>query len=201
MLTRGARPWPRWRAPTERGRRRRWKPSAPRSAPGWMRPSAPPARPSAPPARPSAAREAERVPRLQQELVEVRANRAEVGPDSTDAAYSSAFRAADLDLDVLEPAELARRLRRQPEAVVVELSAFLDDWSFARAARRGAPSPPGASRWKRRGWRTRSRIATACARSSWPRTASRRSRRSSPWRPTPRRPDCPRRRPSCWAGP
>ena len=46
------------------------------------------------------------------------------------------------------------------------------------AARRGVPSPPGGSRWRRRGWPTRTRIATDSARSSWPRTASRRPRRS-----------------------
>jgi serine/threonine-protein kinase len=80
------------------------------------------------------AREAERVARLRHDVVEIRANRAEVGPDGTDAAYAAAFRAADLDLDALEPTEFARRLRLRGEAVAIELSAFLDDWSAARHA-------------------------------------------------------------------
>jgi serine/threonine-protein kinase len=76
--------------------------------------------------------EAERDGRLRQTLVEIRANHEDVGPAGTDAAYATAFRAAELDLDALEPAELGRRLRRRREAVAVELSAFLDDWSAAR---------------------------------------------------------------------
>jgi serine/threonine-protein kinase len=88
--------------------------------------------------------EAERDARLRQELVDIRANQQDVGADGTDAAYAAAFRAADLDLDALEPAEFARRLRRQPEAVVIELSAFLDDWSDVR---RGAKRPIAA--WRR----------------------------------------------------
>jgi serine/threonine-protein kinase len=82
--------------------------------------------------------EAERDARLRQELVDIRANQEDVGLEDTDEAYAAAFRAARLDLKTLEPAEFARRLRRQPEAVVIELSAFLDDWS---AVRRGAKRP------------------------------------------------------------
>src|SRR5262249_30758023 len=67
----------------------------------------------------------------------------DVGWDGTDAAYAIAFRAAELDLDALEPAELARRLRLRREAVAIELSAFLDDWS---AVRRGAGRPLDAWR-------------------------------------------------------
>ena len=89
-------------------------------------------------------KEAERDVRLRQELVEVRANQYDVGTDGTDVAYATAFRDAGLDLDALEPAEFARRLRRQPEAAVVELSAFLDDWS---AVRRAANRPVAA--WRR----------------------------------------------------
>ena len=76
--------------------------------------------------------EAERDARLRQALVEVRANEQDVGPEGTDAAYATAFRAAELDLDALDPAELARRLRQRREAVAIELSAFLDDWSNVR---------------------------------------------------------------------
>ncbi len=88
--------------------------------------------------------EAERGARLRQELVEVRANQYDVGLEGTDAAYAAAFRDAGLDLGALEPAELARRLRRRPQAVVVELSAFLDDWSAVRLA---AKRPAAA--WRR----------------------------------------------------
>ncbi len=76
--------------------------------------------------------EAERDARLRQALVEVRANQEDVGADGTDDAYPTAFHAADMDLDALEPAELARRLSRRREAVAIELSAFLDDWSAVR---------------------------------------------------------------------
>ncbi len=76
--------------------------------------------------------EAERGVRLRQELVEVRANQQDVGAEGTDAAYAAAFRDAGLDLDALEPDEFARRLGRQPAAVVIEVSAFLDDWSAVR---------------------------------------------------------------------
>ncbi len=83
--------------------------------------------------------DAERIARLRQALVEVRANQQELGDEGTDAAYAAAFAAAGLDSDAVEPAELARRLGRRPEAVVVELSAFLDDWASAhRLARRPA---------------------------------------------------------------
>ena len=88
-------------------------------------------------------KEAERGVRLRQELVEVRANQLDVGAEGTDADYATAFRDAGLDLDALEPAEFARRLRRQPEAVAIEVSAFLDDWS---AVRREARRPIAAWR-------------------------------------------------------
>ncbi len=87
--------------------------------------------------------EAERDARLRQAIVEIRANQEDVGPDGTDAAYATAFHAAEMDLDALEPAELARRLSRRREAVVIELSAFLDDWS---AVRRAAHRPVAAWR-------------------------------------------------------
>jgi serine/threonine-protein kinase len=78
--------------------------------------------------------QAEHDARLRQELVEIRANKLDVGLDGTDAAYAAAFGGAGLDLEALAPAEFARRLRRQPETVVIELSAFLDDWAAVRLA-------------------------------------------------------------------
>ncbi len=87
--------------------------------------------------------EAERDAKLRQDLVEIRANHEDVGLDGTDAAYAAAFRAAGLDLDALGPAEFAHRLKRQPEAVVIELSAFLDDWATVR---REAKRPVGVWR-------------------------------------------------------
>jgi eukaryotic-like serine/threonine-protein kinase len=89
--------------------------------------------------------EAERDAKLRQDLVEIRANKEDVGPDGTDAAYAVAFRAAGLDLDALAPAEFARLLKRQPEAVVIEVSAFLDDWM---AVRRSVRRPVDARRRK-----------------------------------------------------
>ncbi len=88
--------------------------------------------------------DAERTTTLRRELVEVCANQQDVEVESTDSGYSSAFQAAGLDLDTLEPAEFARRMRRQPEGVVVELAAFLDHWS---AVRREAGHPVAA--WRR----------------------------------------------------
>jgi serine/threonine-protein kinase len=99
---------------------------------------------------------AERDARVRQQLVEVRANQQDVGAEGTDAVYAAAYRAAGLDLEALEPAEFARRLRLQGEAAVIELSAFLDHWSVVRrwagrpvaawrkpleAARRADPEP------------------------------------------------------------
>jgi tetratricopeptide (TPR) repeat protein len=69
---------------------------------------------------------------LRRALVDIRANEQDVGDVGTDSAYALAFRAAELDLDALGPAEFARRLGRQPGAVVIELSAFLDDWANVR---------------------------------------------------------------------
>jgi serine/threonine-protein kinase len=87
---------------------------------------------------------AERDARLRQQVVEIRANQEDVGREGTDAAYATAYRDAGLDLEALEPGEFARRLRQQGEAAVIELSAFLDDWS---AVRRQAARPAAA--WRR----------------------------------------------------
>ena len=76
--------------------------------------------------------QAERIAKLRRELVEIRANLFDVGAEGTDSAYATAFHAPGLDLDALDPAEFARRLRNHPEAVVIELSSFLDHWSSVR---------------------------------------------------------------------
>jgi serine/threonine-protein kinase len=77
-------------------------------------------------------RAAEQDVTLRQALVAVRANEQEGGPEALDASYAAAFRAAELDLDVLGVAEATARLRRRPEATVIELVAYLDHWSGAR---------------------------------------------------------------------
>ena len=121
--------------------------------------------------------------RLRQALVEVRANQQDAGVEATDAAYAAAFRDAGLDLDALSPTEAARRLRRRPAAVVVELAAYLDHWS---AVRRAGEAPVAS-------WRKPLEVARPptgslprpLPRSCWPTTASRRPRRSRPWRRPP----------------
>jgi tetratricopeptide (TPR) repeat protein len=80
----------------------------------------------------SGLRAAEQDVALRQALVAVRANQQEAGPEATDVAYAAAFRAAELDLEALDVAEAAARLRRRPAAVVVELAAYLDHWSGVR---------------------------------------------------------------------
>ncbi len=87
----------------------------------------------------SGLRDADRDLVLRQALVEARANEADAGAASTDAAYAEAFGAAQLDVDALSVNEGADRLRRRPAAVVVELAAYLDHWSgVRRAAQRSA---------------------------------------------------------------
>ena len=76
---------------------------------------------------------AERDAALRQALVEIRANAKDEGPDGTDAAYAGAFRDAGLDLDALDVAEAAARLRKRSPAVIVDLASYLDDWSAVRA--------------------------------------------------------------------
>jgi serine/threonine-protein kinase len=77
-------------------------------------------------------RAAEQDVTLRQALVAVRANEQEDGPEALDASYAAAFRAAELDLDVLGEAEASARLRRRTAAMVIELVAYLDHWSGVR---------------------------------------------------------------------
>jgi serine/threonine-protein kinase len=88
-------------------------------------------------------RTAERDATLRQALIAIRANQEDAGPEATDAAFAEAFRAGELDIDALDAADAANRLRRRPTAVVVELAGFLDYWSHVR---RRARRPPAAYR-------------------------------------------------------
>jgi tetratricopeptide (TPR) repeat protein len=88
--------------------------------------------------------QAERIGKLRQGLVEARASGDAQRPGAADSAYLDAFGAAELNLDALGPAELARRMRTWPAAVAVEAAAYMDDWS---AARRNAHRP--IAQWRR----------------------------------------------------
>ena len=84
---------------------------------------------------------------LRRSLVEIRSNSRDLGAEATDAAYSRAFRAAELDLDALGAEEVAARLKTRPFAVVVELAAYLDDWAWIRRlAKRPAPAARAPAR-------------------------------------------------------
>ena len=124
----------------------------------------------------------------------------DAGAEGTDAAYADAFRDAGLDLDALEPAEFARRLQAAARGG--------GDRALGLPRRLGGRAPRGEASRRRLaeadGGGAAGRpgpVSRPLARSSWPRTASRRPRRSRPWPPPPRRPSCRRRRPSCWARP
>jgi serine/threonine-protein kinase len=75
---------------------------------------------------------AERDVALRQALIAVRADEQEGGPEALDAGYAAAFRAAELDLDMLGVAEAAARLRQRPTAILIELVAYLDHWAGVR---------------------------------------------------------------------
>jgi serine/threonine-protein kinase len=77
---------------------------------------------------------------LRQKLVDVRASQQDAGPEATDLAYAEAFRAADLDIDTLDAAEAAARIRRRTAPLVVELAAYLDHWGDVRR-QAGRPAP------------------------------------------------------------
>jgi tetratricopeptide (TPR) repeat protein len=60
-----------------------------------------------------------------------------------DKAYAAAFRAYGIDVEQLEPAQAAERIRKQ--AIRTELAIALDDWAMARRA----SGKDGAASWKR----------------------------------------------------
>jgi serine/threonine-protein kinase len=69
-------------------------------------------------------------------LAEVRSSKEdEFSPGRADGEYAKAFQEYDLDLDVLEPAEAAARIRARPEEVAAALTAAMDDWALERRAR------------------------------------------------------------------
>ena len=83
------------------------------------------------------ARAAENDQQLLEELIDIR-SATEDDPDwsRTDAAYSTAFRAADIDALTLPPGEIGARIKARPATVAVILSAALDDWARIRREKR-----------------------------------------------------------------
>jgi tetratricopeptide (TPR) repeat protein len=77
-------------------------------------------------------------------LAEIRSGHLGVKSGVTDTAYAEAFRRAGIDLDALNPAEAAERLRARPAAVVLQVLPYLDSWSLVR---RNDEQP--AERWRR----------------------------------------------------
>ncbi|HEY2155356.1 MAG TPA: tetratricopeptide repeat protein, partial [Isosphaeraceae bacterium] len=77
-------------------------------------------------------------------LAEIRSGHLGVRPVVTDTAYAEAFRRAGIDLDALDPAEAADRLRARPAAVALHVLPYLDSWSLVR---RNDEQP--AERWRR----------------------------------------------------
>jgi tetratricopeptide (TPR) repeat protein len=78
-------------------------------------------------------------------LDDIRLRRSEVKENhfnnaAADAGYAAAFRAFGVDVETLEPAEAAQRLRAS--TITEELVAALDDWVMARR-------PKGDTSWKR----------------------------------------------------
>ncbi len=104
------------------------------------------------------------------ELSGVRSARQDAGLAATDAAYAASFARADLDLDALPAEEAAARLAGRPPAVKAQLATYLDDWTGGRRARPGRPPSDGGGRSGWPGPPTPTRIATASARRSNPRT-------------------------------
>ncbi|MGO9914902.1 MAG: tetratricopeptide repeat protein, partial [Isosphaeraceae bacterium] len=75
---------------------------------------------------------AERLATLRQALVDIRSSQQDAGDEATDLAYAGAFRAVDLDLDALSPADAAAPIRRHSPPIVVEVATALDHWSEVR---------------------------------------------------------------------
>src|SRR5262249_7065053 len=64
-----------------------------------------------------------------------------------DEAYTVAFRQYGIELDSLEPAEAAERIRSRP--IWLQLTVALDNWAIMRARLTGWPGKLDDQRWKR----------------------------------------------------
>jgi tetratricopeptide (TPR) repeat protein len=88
---------------------------------------------------------AERDRVLLDRLVDIRSAKADDRDGgATDAAYTSAFREAGLDLSALPPAEAGAKVKARPAAVALALATALDDWTAVRRDLR--KDPAGADR-------------------------------------------------------
>jgi serine/threonine-protein kinase len=77
--------------------------------------------------------EEKRRSRMLSRLVEIRSHKGDEYTESqADAEYADAFRDFGVPVEEFPPDEVAQRLRQQPEAIVIELAAALDDWAFER---------------------------------------------------------------------
>jgi tetratricopeptide (TPR) repeat protein len=83
--------------------------------------------------------------KLLERLIEIRAAEDDdPGYSITNAAYSRAFRDAEIDVDALTTSQAAGRIKSRPLRVAIAISAALDDW--ARARRDKLRDPAGALR-------------------------------------------------------
>jgi tetratricopeptide (TPR) repeat protein len=78
-------------------------------------------------------------------LAEIRSQRGdEFSKADTDADYARAFRDYGIDVEVLNPAEAAARIRARPPAVSLAMTAALDDWALDQRQRQ-----PPSTDWQR----------------------------------------------------
>jgi Flp pilus assembly protein TadD len=70
-------------------------------------------------------------------LAEIRSQRGdEFSKADTDADYTRAFREYGIDVEALDPAEAAARIRSRPPAVALAMGTALDDWALDRRQRK-----------------------------------------------------------------
>jgi tetratricopeptide (TPR) repeat protein/tRNA A-37 threonylcarbamoyl transferase component Bud32 len=78
-------------------------------------------------------------------LAEIRSQRGdEFSKADTDADYARAFRDYGIEVEALDPQEVAARIRARPPVVGLALTAALDDWALDRRQRL-----PGSAGWQR----------------------------------------------------
>jgi tetratricopeptide (TPR) repeat protein len=94
----------------------------------------------------SAAKAAERDAALLRETVDIHSAEAD-DPDgsASEAAYSQAFRTAEIDIDAMGPQAAGAEIKARPKGVALALAAALDDW----AAHRRMARPKDTDGWKR----------------------------------------------------